>query len=86
MVLARFDYSKLDNERNAVRVRLNSTAVDVRHAEDGNVVDVTYVQGEAAFRVRGKHAVMACYNHMLPWICPETVSYTHLTLPTKRIV
>ena len=71
MVLARFDYSKLDDERNAVRLRLNSTAVDVRHAEDGNVVDVTYVQGETAFRVRGKHAVMACYNHMLPCICPE---------------
>ena len=71
MVLARFDYGRLDDERNAVRVRLNSTAVEVRHAADGKAVDVTYVQDGTAHRVRGKHAVMACYNHMLPWICPE---------------
>ena len=71
MVLARFGYGSLDDEKNPVRIRLNSTAVDVRHVSDGKTVDVTYVQGGKAHRVRGMHAVMACYNHMLPWICPE---------------
>ncbi|MDE0349842.1 MAG: NAD(P)-binding protein [Gammaproteobacteria bacterium] len=71
MVLARFDYGRLDAAGSPVRIRLNSTAVDVRHGADGKVVDVTYVQGGAAYRVRGSHCVMACYNHVLPWICPE---------------
>lgn len=71
MVLARFDYGRLDAAASPVRIRLNSTAVDVRRGADGNAVDVTYVQGGTAYRVRGSHCVMACYNHMLPWICPE---------------
>ncbi len=71
MVLARFDYGRLDAAESPVRIRLNSTAVDVRHGADGKVVDVTYVQGGTPYRVRGSHCVMACYNHMLPWICPE---------------
>ena len=32
LVTARFDYSELDKPGNSVRIRLNSTAVDVRHA------------------------------------------------------
>ena len=71
MVLAKFDYSKLDDPQNRVRIRLNSTGVDVRHGDDGEVVDVTYVQGGVAHRVRAKHAVLAGYNNMLPSICPE---------------
>lgn len=71
MVLARFDYARLDDPGSPVRIRLNSTAVDVRHGADGKAVDVTYVQGGRVHRVRGAHCVMACYNHVLPWICPE---------------
>ena len=71
MVLARFDYGRLDSAGSPVRIRLNSTAVDVRHGADRKAVDVTYVQGGTAYRVRGSHCVMACYNHVLPWICPE---------------
>ena len=71
MVLARFDYARLDDPGSPVRIRLNSTAVDVRHGADGTAVDVTYVQGGKVQRVRGSHCVMACYNHVLPWICPE---------------
>ncbi len=71
IVLARFDYGRLDDARSPVRIRLNSTAVDVRHGAEGKVVDVTYVQDGNPYRVRGKHTVLACYNHMLPWICPE---------------
>lgn len=70
-VTARVDYSALDREGSAARIRLNSTGVDVRHAKDGKVVDVTYVQDGVAHRVRGKHVIMACYNSMIPLICPE---------------
>jgi len=68
---ARFDYDKLDREENSVRIRLESTAVDVRHAEGGKSVDVTYVQGGKAFRVRGKHTIVACWGNVIPHICPE---------------
>lgn len=71
IVLGRFDYSRLDLPSNTVRLRLNSTGVDVRHAEHGQAVDVTYVQGGKTYRVRGRHSILACYNNMLPFICPE---------------
>jgi len=70
LVLSRVDYSRLDRETNNTRIRLNSTAVDVRNISDKHV-DVTYVQNGEAHRVRGKHAVLACYNHMIPHLCPE---------------
>jgi spermidine dehydrogenase len=52
-------------------LRLSSTAVNVQHSGAGDMVDVTYVRGEQAERVRGRHVVMACYNAILPHICPE---------------
>lgn len=74
IVMAPFDYSKLDVASSAVRLRLNSTAVRVRH--DGNPrsaeqVSVDYVQGGQASRVRARHCVLACYNGIIPSLCPE---------------
>lgn len=71
IVTARVDYSRLDVDGANVRIRLNSTAVDVRHTGDRNEVDVTYVKDGAPYRVRGKHTVLACYNRIIPHICPE---------------
>jgi spermidine dehydrogenase len=71
LVLARLDYGLLDRKTSKVRIRLNSTAVNVVHADDGKSVEVTYVVGGDAFRVRGKHTVMACYNNIIPFLCPE---------------
>ncbi len=71
LVTSRVDYGLLDREGLAVRIRLNSTAVDVRHARDGKTADVTYVQDGDARRVRGKHIILACYNSIIPHICPE---------------
>ena len=65
------DYSELDKAKSKVRIRLNSTAVEVRHTSDQKAVDVSYVSGGDVARVRGKHVVMACYNNILPHICPE---------------
>jgi spermidine dehydrogenase len=71
LVLARVDYDRLDHESNNTRIRLNSTAVDVRHVDGDKAVDVSYVRAGNTCRVRGKHAVLACYHNIIPHICPE---------------
>ena len=65
------DYSLLDQAENGCRIRLNSTAVDVRHTADEKHVDVIYIRDGKPERVRGKHVVLACYNSQIPYICPE---------------
>ena len=71
LVLSRVDYDLLDVEGNQTRIRLDSTAVDVRQADGDKFVDVTYVRDGAPQRVRGRHAILACYNNIVPHICPE---------------
>jgi spermidine dehydrogenase len=71
---ARVDYARLDEPASPTRIRLNSSVVRVRH--DGEVgrareVEVTYVCGDKAFRARGAACVMACYNAIVPYLCPE---------------
>jgi len=74
IVAAKFDYSKLDEASSAVRLRLNSTVVRVRHDGDPKTskqVGVDYVQGGQAYRVRARHCVLACFNSIIPSLCPE---------------
>jgi spermidine dehydrogenase len=74
VVTARADYSRLDQQENSVRVRLNSTVVNVKHSPSENaakVVDVTYTRSGKPYLVQGKQCVLACYNVMIPYICPE---------------
>ena len=71
LVTSRVNYGLLDQAGSDIRIRLNSTAVDVRHTPDQSQVDVTYVRNNEVFRVRAKHVVMACYNNIIPYICPE---------------
>ena len=70
VVTARFDYSALDREDSAVRIRLNSTAVKVEHS-GSDAVEVSYVAAGRACRVRSRHCILACYNSMIPHLCPE---------------
>ncbi|MCP3958126.1 MAG: NAD(P)/FAD-dependent oxidoreductase [bacterium] len=73
LVLSRFDYDELDKPGNAVRIRLNSTAVDARHGgepESSGDVFVNYISDNRSYRVKGRGAVMACYNMMIPHIVP----------------
>jgi spermidine dehydrogenase len=70
LVTAPFDYSGLDRETSPVRIRLNSTAVNARQRGE-DAVEVSYVTGGRAFKVRGKHCILACYNGMIPHLCPE---------------
>ena len=67
--LHELDYSRLDRAGAAVRIRLNSTVVRAVNSGDG--VEVTYVHSGRTFTVRARNCVMACWNMMIPYLCPE---------------
>ena len=69
IVLATFDYAKLDQPKAPVRVRLNSTAVSVRNVGDG--VHIGYSRGGQLAQVRGKRCILACYNMMIPYLLKD---------------
>ncbi|HIL83896.1 MAG TPA: NAD(P)/FAD-dependent oxidoreductase [Pseudomonadales bacterium] len=69
VAIARFDYSALDLSDQPVRVRLNSTAVGVK--EVGDYVQVDYVLQGMPLRITASHCVLACYNNLIPDLCPE---------------
>jgi len=71
LVTAKADYAQLDRAENPVRIRLNSTVVQARNTPDGEFVDVVYVREGVLHRVRARHVVMACYNQIVPHVCPE---------------
>lgn len=74
VVTARADYSKLDVEGAPVRIRLNSTVMHVQHSPTGDGtmnVNVAYMRGNKLHSVQAKNCVLACYNMMIPYICPE---------------
>lgn len=69
LLTERLDYSKLDHPENNVRIRLNSTAVHVHRAGSG--ADVQYVLNGQLHSVQSTHCVLACYNMMIPHLCPN---------------
>jgi spermidine dehydrogenase len=70
VVSARVDYSMLDRDDTRIRIRLNSTVVDVAHLDDQQV-QTKYVLGGNAYSVKSKAVVMACWNSVIPYICRE---------------
>jgi spermidine dehydrogenase len=74
IVTAKVDYGRLDARNSPVKIRLNSTVVRARHIGDpasAKQVEVSYVQANQLYTVRAKAAVMACWNMMIPYLCPE---------------
>lgn len=74
VVSARAVYSKLDVAESPVRVRLNSTVVHVRNTGSQGAaqgVQIAYMRGGKLHTVSGKNCVLACYNGMIPYICPD---------------
>ena len=74
VVTAVADYSKLDQPSSPIRIRLNSTAVRVQHSgrpESAKEVEVSYVQEGKLKKITGKSCILACYNTMAPYLCPE---------------
>ena len=75
VVTARVNYAELDRALAPVRLRLNSTVIRARNVaasggrSDG--VEVTYLRDGRAFSAHARGAVLACYNMMIPYLCPE---------------
>jgi len=86
VVSARFDYSKLDLVDSSVRLRLNSTVTGVKNEGDpgsSKEVLVSYVRDGRAFQVRARGCVLACYNSMIPALCPELPDAQRVALATQ---
>lgn len=74
IVTARMNYARLDDPSSNVRIRLNSTVIRVKHdgaPETAKEVEVSYVLAGKAYRVRAANVVMACWNSVVPYLCPE---------------
>lgn len=74
VVTARAGYSKMDVDGAAVRIRLNSTVVHVHHNGTGDAaktVEVSYMREKKLQSVLARKCILACYNGMIPYICPE---------------
>src|SRR6266851_1143242 len=57
-----------------VRIRLNSTAIHVQNSgppDSAREVEVAYMRGGKLRTVRAYACVLACYNGMIPYLCPE---------------
>jgi spermidine dehydrogenase len=84
-ILATVNYGALDLPDAAVRIRLNSTAVSVGHIRsagwttegfeepksDGDQVAVSYASGGKLYNVRARHCILACWNYLIRYICPD---------------
>lgn len=73
VVVAKADYRQLDADGNSVRIRLNSTAVNAKQIETSaglGGVSVAYAHQGKLRRVKARHCVLACYNAMVPYLCP----------------
>jgi spermidine dehydrogenase len=74
VILAKANYSKLDDSASPVRIRLNSTAVRVKHVGDSasaKEVEVSYARGGKVYTAKAKHTVLACWHVVIPYICEE---------------
>jgi spermidine dehydrogenase len=74
IVTAKFDYAALDDPASPVRLRLNSTAIHARNIGDpatAKEVELTYVKDGRSRTVRAATCVLACWNMVIPFMCPE---------------
>ena len=74
VVTARALYEELDADDRPARLRLDSTVVHVAHegkVAKASTVEVVYVRQGSAERVRAKRCILACYNMVIPFICPD---------------
>ena len=68
IVLALFRYERLDASGNDVRIRLQSTCVNVQDRKGG--VDLTYIRAGEVHRVGARRAILACFNSAIPYMMP----------------
>ncbi len=75
IVTAQVAYDRLDRANNSVRIRLNSTVVRAQNIppKKGNAeeVAVSYSCSGKVFNVRAANCVLACWNMVIPYLCPD---------------
>ena len=74
VVLAKADYSKLDEPSSSMRIRLNSTVVKVNHRGDpasAKEVEVSYFTENKLKTVRAANCILACWHVVIPYIAQE---------------
>jgi spermidine dehydrogenase len=74
IVTAKMKYAVLDEPKSHVRIRLNSTVVRAANVGDpsnSTAAEVTYVRGGRAHSVRANACILACWNMVIPYMCPE---------------
>jgi spermidine dehydrogenase len=72
VVTVRIDYGRLDRPENATRIRLGSTALSVSASSDSSAaVEVIYSRMDRLYTTRANHCVLACWNMMIPYLCPQ---------------
>ncbi|HWJ34204.1 MAG TPA: NAD(P)-binding protein, partial [Steroidobacteraceae bacterium] len=73
-VVPHVNYGLLDRPENDVRIRLSSTVVNAEHDGDpatAQTVYVTYMKDGKARRIKAATCVMACFNAIVPYVCPQ---------------
>jgi spermidine dehydrogenase len=74
VILAKANYARLDDPSSSVRIRLNSTAVRVKHLGDAagaREVEVSYARGGKVYTAKAKNSILACWHVVIPYICEE---------------
>ncbi len=74
VILSRANYAKLDDSGSPIRIRLNSTAVRVKHLGDAfsaKEVEVAYARGGKVYTAKAKNSILACWHVVIPYICGE---------------
>jgi spermidine dehydrogenase len=74
IVTAKADYTKLDRPGSPIRIRLSSLAVKVTNIDEKTpkpAVEVIYSRAGQLHAARAGLCVMASWNMMIPYLCPE---------------
>jgi len=74
VIQAKANYAKLDEAGSPVRIRLNSTAVRVKHLGDAaspKEVEVSYARDGKVYTAKAKNTILACWHVVIPYICEE---------------
>ena len=69
IVTAKADYSQLDLPEQETNIRLDSTVISAKNVSGG--VEVIYINQGKLYKVSGKKCILACYNGIIPDLCPE---------------
>lgn len=74
VIYGELDYPSLDHSDNTVRIRLNSTVVDVRHEGDPESSDhvvIKYLNGDNLYQLKAKSVIMAGGGYMTKHIVKD---------------